>query len=268
MTVFFFGGLGLIIGSFLNVVIAREGSEENIGGRSHCATCRHELAALDLVPVLSWLALRARCRYCGSRISLQYPLVELLTALLFLGIGLSPLHILLKILGLVIVSLAICIAVYDLKYMLMPDMWNYAFAGAALLYGVLAAPDVSALWYVLFAGPLCAFPLWALWYFSGGRWMGLGDVKFALGIGWLLGPLYGFVALLFAFVIGAVVSVCILLPLGALISYAQQRGITLLSRTPVRFTMKSEVPFGPFLVVSCITIWYVHVYGIALPLIW
>lgn len=267
MTVLLFGGLGLIIGSFLNVVIAREGSGEGITGRSHCPHCRHKLTSLDLVPVLSWLALRGQCRYCSHTISVQYPLVELLTAILFIGVGLSSLPFLLKVIALFIVALAVCIMVYDLLHMLMPDLWNYAFALCALLYGVLSAPDNAGIFVAFLAGPFCAFPLWALWAVSGGRWMGLGDVKFAFGIGWLLGPFVGYVALLGAFVLGAVVSVFILLPLPALLSYAQRHGISLLSGRGARFTMKSEVPFGPFLIVSCIILWFMTVYGIALPLV-
>lgn len=261
MLVLFLGGLGLIVGSFLNVVILREESGESLKGRSRCIACRHELSALDLIPVLSWIALRGQCRYCHARISAQYPLVEFLTALAFVGVGSAPLTLLATILGLIIVSLCICIAVYDLRHALIPNRWNYAFGGSALLYSMLSAYDLASRMEVLFAGPLVAFPLFALWAISGGRWMGFGDVLFALGVGWLLGPILGYVALLGAFVLGALVSVVILLPLSAARSYAQKHGITLLKVGGTHFTMKSEVPFGPFLVAGCITVWLMSIYG-------
>jgi prepilin signal peptidase PulO-like enzyme (type II secretory pathway) len=98
--------------------------------------------------------------------------------------------------------------------------------------------------------------------------MGFGDVKFAVGIGWLLGAYYGFVALLFSFVIGALISVCILLPLPHFISYAQRLGILRLRARAASFTMTSEVPFGPFLIASCLIVWFSIMYGIELPLPW
>ena len=97
--------------------------------------------------------------------------------------------------------------------------------------------------------------------------MGFGDVKLALSFGWLLGPLYGFVAVMFAFVIGAVVSIGILLPLASLITFAQRRGLISLSHKGTRFTMHSEVPFGPFLIASIIILWLSLLYGIHIPLI-
>jgi prepilin signal peptidase PulO-like enzyme (type II secretory pathway) len=97
--------------------------------------------------------------------------------------------------------------------------------------------------------------------------MGLGDAKLSLGIGWLLGPVLGLYALLGAFIFGAVVSVCILIPLTHLRAFLSRRGITVLSEEGEAFTMKSEVPFGPFLIFSCLTVWFLTVYGVALPLL-
>ncbi len=262
MDVVFYAGLGLIIGSFLNVLILREG-REGLGGRSHCPRCRHTLSAIDLIPVVSWVLLRGRCRYCKTSISLQYPLVELLTASIFLVIGIAEISLLARAVGFFIAAFCVAIAVYDLRHLLIPDDWNYGFLVSALVFGALL--PAGSFFAQSIAGPLTALPLWALWYFSSGRWMGFGDVKFALGIGWLLGIYHGFVALLGAFIIGAVISVCILLPLGAVSSYAHNRGVTWLSKGRNHFTMKSEVPFGPFLIISCLTIWLLSIHGIALP---
>lgn len=269
MEMLVFGVLGLIIGSFLNVVILREESGEGIGGRSHCPSCKKTLQPLDLIPLISWLYLRGRCRYCSVSISAQYPFVEAVTALLFIVVSLTPLALLFKIIALCIVSLAVAIAVFDVKTMLIPDVWNYLFAGSALLYGLgMSFQNVYFPFDVVFAGLIVAFPLWGLWAYSNGTWMGFGDVKFAVGMGGLLGAHDGFLALIGAFIFGALVSVCVLLPLPHVISYAQRHGFLRLSESSPRFTIKSEVPFGPFLIASCLTVWFFKLFGVNLLQLW
>src|SRR4051812_42460706 len=83
---FVFGIFGLIIGSFLNVLILRHG-ERSLGGRSACMSCGRTLKWFDLIPVFSWLALLGRCRTCKKKISVQYPIVEATTAILFAAVG-------------------------------------------------------------------------------------------------------------------------------------------------------------------------------------
>ncbi len=271
MTAVIFGLFGLVVGSFLNVVILRFG-KKSIGGRSECPACHAHLRWFDMVPVCSWIYLRGRCRDCHTRISIQYLLVECSTALLFAAIAAAsfPLGPVYMVLSCAIVALLVCIFVYDLYHSIIPNTWVYAFDTLAFLVtapllftSVLSIPA----WLYFVGGPLAALPLFALWFVSNGKWMGFGDVKLALGIGWLLGPTLGVVAIFFAFVIGAVVSVCILLPL----PYYRR----MLSRfTPTRasakvaggFTMKSEVPFGPFLILSCLIIWFAILYNIPMPL--
>jgi len=260
-----FGLFGLIIGSFLNVVILRHGAKA-LTGRSACLSCGHTLEALDLVPVFSWLFLRGRCRYCGSRISAQYPAVEASVAVLFALIGAAPLPLALQILALPIAALFVAVFVYDLRHTIIPDSWVLILAILALAYGYVALPPVpGAFALFLFAGPLAAAPLFFLWLVSRGAWMGLGDPKLALALGWLLGAYYGFIAVMFAFVIGAIVSLGILLPLPHLIRLARSRGIAG-SAAGKSFTMKSEVAFGPFLVASAFCIWFLLLYRVALPL--
>lgn len=269
MEMFVFGILGFIIGSFLNVVILREESGEGIGGRSHCPSCKKTLQPLDLIPVISWMYLRGKCRYCSVGISAQYPFVEASTALLFIVVSLTSLALPFKILALCIVSLAIAIAVFDIKTMLIPDAWNYLFAGSALLYGLgIYVQNPYFPFDVVFAGLFVAFPLWGLWAYSHGTWMGFGDVKFAVGMGWLLGAHDGFLALIGAFIFGALISVCVLLPLPHVVSYAQKYGILRLSERSPRFTMKSEVPFGPFLIASCLTVWFLTLLGFNVLRLW
>ncbi len=259
-----FGFLGLIVGSFLNVLVLRHGAR-SVGGRSACLSCGREIAWYDLVPVFSWLWLRGRCRACRSRISAQYPAVELLTGLLFLAVGLAPLPLFLRVLGLPIAALLIAIAVYDLRHTIIPDSWAYSFAALALIYALAGLVEGSgSVLGAVVGGPAAASPLFFIWFISGGRWMGLGDSKLALGIGWLLGPLYGTMAVLFAFIMGASVSL-------GLIAFSSASWKAFLKEfTPMhvsrklalRFTMKSEVPFGPFLIASCFIIWLLISYGI------
>ncbi len=262
-----FALLGLIAGSFLNVVILRYG-ERSLGGRSACPRCGKTLEWFELIPVLSWLVLLARCRHCGKRISVQYPLVELSTAALFFGIGAAPLGLVAQLVALPIISLLIAIFVYDLYHTIIPDPWVYLFALLAFASQFLVLPDSPDVLLIL-AGPLAAAPLFALWFVSRGRWMGFGDVKLALGMGWLLGALHGVVAVFFAFIIGAAVSVPLLLL--SSVGFARFLHNITPTRTfsPARlgFTMGSEIPFGPFLIVSTCILWFMQIYGIPLPLI-
>jgi leader peptidase (prepilin peptidase)/N-methyltransferase len=252
-----FGLFGLIVGSFLNVLILRRGAE-GLGGRSHCMSCGALIRWYDNVPVFSWLALQGKCRSCGARISLQYPLVEVLTGILFALIGAATGFALWQqALFCLLAALLVAIAVHDLRTTIIPDPWVYTFVGSAFLLGVVgtALNTPSLFLSSLLGGPIAALPLFLLWLLSRGAWMGFGDVKLALGMGWLLGPVYGTAAVFFAFVIGAVVSVCILLPLPAILSALGRVGITRVPISSGGFTMRSEIPFGPFLVASTFIIW-------------
>lgn len=250
------GCLGLIIGSFLNVVILRH-DERPMTGRSACMSCGRTLAWYELFPVISWLALRGRCRSCRAHISLQYPIVEastgivfaLLAGAFFVTTPLFSYSALLIFPYFVVAALLIAITVYDFYYTIIPDEWVYLFAAVALLSSLFARDPALTPLLVLFSGPLVAAPLYALWAFSGGAWMGFGDVKFALGMGWLLGPIYGIAAVFLSFVIGAIVSVCVIIPLSSLREGGK------------RITMKSEVPFGPFLVASTFFLWLAALNG-------
>ena len=220
--------------------------------------------------MLSYLALRGRCRTCRARISVQYPLVEAATAALFVAVGGAQLSILSTAVALAIVSLLICIFVYDLYHKLIPDILVWAFCIGAILYALFTFHFSI---FNLLAGPLAALPIFFLWAlslpFTGalGQWMGFGDVKLALGIGWLLplptafGVPLGLVAIFFAFIIGAAISVCILLPLPHILSLC---GIRTQGERE-GYTMGSEVPFGPFLITSAVLTWFAVLYHMSIP---
>ncbi len=233
---------GLLVGSFLNVVILRINTGRSVAtGRSKCARCDRTLAWYELVPVFSFLGLRGKCRTCKIDISFQYPLVELATAIVFIVaytrlviVGGFTAHAwLLFLFAVVAASLLIVIAVYDMRHKIIPDIIVYPFillSIVAVFYRAFAAPHVP-LWTGLVSGVLVALPLFLIWYFSKGRAMGFGDVKLMLGIGWILGLAAGFTALLLAFWIGGIA------------------GLFLLGLTR-KYRMKSEVPFGPFLIIA------------------
>lgn len=246
MTIFFFL-FGAIIGSFLNVVILRHNTGLSISGRSSCMACSKVLRWYELIPILSYISLRGKCSRCSTDISTQYPLVELATAIIFAGLFVlfqdlfvaQPLIFwVLMILHMIMISLLVIIFVYDIYHKIIPDKFSYSFAFIALVLTLSTQPlslDTAINTLNLFSGILLFIPFYLLWLISGGRWIGLGDAKLALGIGWLLGFIHGISALVIAFWTGAIVSVFMLL-----IQQLKGRGNGI--------TMKSEVPFAPFLI--------------------
>lgn len=234
--------LGLIIGSFLNVVILRHGSK-TLGGRSACFTCSKTLAWYEMIPVLSYFFQGGRCRTCKSKISLQYPLVEVITAVVFLLLGLKFMYLIpvslmhfafIFSLYAIVWSLLIIIAAYDTRHTIIPDVFVYTVT--FIVFFLLFAQGVGlTLWSApsasdLLAGPILSLPFVILHIASRGKWMGLGDAKLVLALGFLLGLSRGASAVLLAFFIGAVMGVIILL----------------LKKS--RFKMNTEIPFGPFLI--------------------
>lgn len=263
---FVWAGFGLIFGSFANVLILRHGTGKSINGRSACLSCATTLTWVDLWPILSYVASQGRCRTCGSRISMQYPLVELTTMLLFVLVGLAPIPLLAKVVSAGIVVFMIAITVYDLYHTIIPDRWVYVLSLLALIYIPLMHPlEGTQTLYAFMAGPLSALPLFVLWGISRGAWMGFGDVKLALPVGWILGPLLGLQAILVAFFLGAIVGVALILfpQVVAVFHTRSSGGAQALS---VGYTMKSEVPFGPFVIVSFFTLWFAALYAVQLPL--
>ena len=223
---------GLIFGSFLNCVIYRLHSGESfLKGRSFCPNCQHILSWPDLIPVFSFLILKGKCRYCHKPISLQYPLVELATGTVFLLIfwnlefGIWDL-----LFRLLISCFLIIIFVYDLKHYIIPDQVIYPAIVIAFLYNIYQFTIDNQQLTInnfLSAFGAAAFFL-TLVLISHEKWLGWGDVKLAFLMGLFLGWPKILVALFLAFFIGAIVGV-------ALIILAKK-------------TLKSEIPFGPFLV--------------------
>ena len=233
---------GLIVGSFLNCVVYRlEIGGSFLKGRSFCPHCKHELSWQDLIPVFSLLFLKGKCRYCQQKISLQYPLVELATGVLFVlifyfwlsGFGWSVSVGIWELMYLFIVSgLMIVIFVYDLKHFIIPDRIIYPAIVVAFLYSIFYSlfiihnPEFLVQTLSSAFGAALFFLLIVL--VSRGRWMGVGDIKLAFFMGLFLGWPNILVALFLAFLVGAVI--------GAILMLLKKK------------TLKSEIPFGPFLV--------------------
>lgn len=258
--IFAYAGLGLIIGSFINVLAERFNTGKTLLGRSLCMFCGHTIAFYDLVPLASWIFLSGKCRYCKKSISVLYPITEFFTTFVYVLIGLAHLSPFITGVGFFISSVLIAIARYDLKYKLIPNVWAHVFILCSLAVAAYSFVLHQSIGSVL-AGPAIALPFFGLWFFSKGEWMGFGDVKLALGIGWLLGSWGGTVAILFAFILGAIVGLGLIL-----FSNVAPKLIQRLQwlKSQERFTMKSEVPFGPFLIVACLSIWITQMYGIPL----
>jgi len=210
---------GTIIGSFLNVVILRQ-EKKSLNGRSECPNCHKKLTWYELIPVLSFLFLKGKCKKCKQNISWQYPLVEIVSGTLFLLIfnsqfttfkqfSMSQSSILqfFDLMSLwVIFSLLIIIFVYDLYNKIIPDLWVFLFSGIALFRFFILSFDGFGFLSIFWAGPILAFPFIFLWIVSKGKWLGLGDAKLALGIGWFLGLIKGSSAIILGVWLGA--SVC------------------------------------------------------------
>jgi len=231
---------GLIVGSFLNCLIYRlEKKESFLKGRSYCPRCKHQLSWQDLIPLLSFLELGGKCRYCKQKISWQYPLVEISTALIFLLVFIFQssifnefliINFLTLIYYWIIAVFLIIIFVYDLKYYIIPDEIIYPAIVIALIFNfkflIFGQAPIFKL-SILSALGASAFFL-AIFLVSRGKWLGFGDVKLAAFMGLFLGFPNILVGLFLAFFIGAII--------GSVLILTNKK------------KLKSEVPFGPFLV--------------------
>ncbi|MFC1687582.1 prepilin peptidase [Patescibacteria group bacterium] len=220
---------GLAIGSFLNVVIYR--TYRGIGfirGRSYCPNCRHSLASRDLWPLFSYIALRGKCRWCAKRISIQYPLVELGTALtlLFLFIHFGE-TVEFFVYALYAIFLVI-IFVQDLRYQLILDRISLPALVVVLplSYFVLDIPIIDILIGIAVGGGFFALQF----YLSRGKWIGGGDIRLGAVMGVMLGWQILLVALFLTYMVGSIASIVLILskkkkwgshiPLGTFLSAA------------------------------------------------
>ncbi len=251
--------LGLILGSFINAWVWRlskqiddEGEPKKltakqkkelsiVTARSMCPNCKHELAVLDLIPIFSWIFLVGKCRYCKKPISKQYPAVELTTAILF---GLSYYFWVFNynwqyvafatwlacLVGLV------ALAVYDIKFMLLPDRIMYimyGIAGFGLVMQFSIGRPLADIKNVIISVLICGGIFWLLYQLSKGKWIGGGDVKLGFLLGLLVAtPMLSFLMLFLASLLATVVAIPLLVS--------------------KKIKRNAHIPFGPFLIASTI----------------
>ncbi len=240
---------GISLGSFLNCIIYRLETGQKPTGRSFCPKCKHTLSHKDLVPLFSYVFLAGKCRYCQKKISLEYPLVEFSTGVLFTAVfylsGILDLSIIgyfdiITLIYLFIVSFfLVLIFVYDLKHFIIPDFANFSLIGISLLYLSFSALVKEDMMF-FFEGILSALAVFlfffSLYYFTKGKGMGFGDVKFVIFMGFFLGYPNILVANFISFLLGAII------------------GLVLIARK--KKGMKSEVPFGPFLIAGTLIAYF------------
>ncbi len=254
---------GLSLGSFVNALIWRVYRQQLITdksklseadkkqlhelsivhGRSMCMNCGHELAAKDLVPVLSWLSLGGKCRYCGARIP-DTPLAELLVPLLFVisylfwPFVLTGWGIAVFVVWLAAVVVLVALALYDLRWFILPNRLVVPLTAISVMFvGLIAVQEQSwvLLWYPVLATAIIFGLFWGIYQVSNGSWIGGGDVKLAVALGLLAGsPLRALLVIFIASLIGTLVGI------------------------PQLFGSKSgqrTIPFGPPLIIAtCIVV--------------
>jgi len=288
MIITLLGLLGLMFGSFVNALVWRLHEQEKVGkakrvarsakaaktnaqrstlnarnlsilkGHSMCPNCHHTLASKDLVPVLSWIELRGRCRYCQKKISWQYPLVELATAGLFMvsyiwwPTNFGAAGNVNFILWLVMLVGFMALVIYDLRWLTLPNRIVYPLVVAAAAVSIMNLTifhgGVNGLEKLVFALLIASGFFYLIFQISKGNWIGGGDVKLGFLLGLLLPtPALAFLTLFTASLLGTVV----ILP----------------GLASKKLTKSTHIPFGPFLITAAVIVklfgtslivWYKH----------
>jgi prepilin signal peptidase PulO-like enzyme (type II secretory pathway) len=254
--------LGLCFGSFINALVWRVNKQEGknnkdkrgskskdvnysiLNGRSMCPNCKHILSGSDLIPILSYISLRGKCRYCKRKISKQYPVVELMTGLIFIISYIywpSPLNdftnIFLFSIWLILLVGLIALFIYDLKWFLLPNriMFPLFFIGFinALILFINSYTKVTFTMDLTLAILIGGGIFYLIFQFSNGLWIGGGDVKLGFLIGLILASASKTVLALFlAALLGCIITIPLL--------------------TSHKLKVKSKIPFGPFLIFGLI----------------
>ena len=253
--------LGACIGSFLNVVIYRTSSGESwVLGRSHCEKCSAQIAWYDNIPLLSFLLLKGKCRHCSQPLSYSHPVVESLTGIImvwwwvvgffFFQLTQAPFSVLQPFFWLAVALLLLAITIVDIRYLVIPSsplmiltVLVIAYRVALVFSGIMQPADFI---YSICSMASVVLLFWFLWYLTGGRGMGFGDVQLVLPLSLLVGWPEILVWLFLSFTLGSVV------------------GLSMIALRRAQFG--KPIPFGPFLILgtvltliwgSSIISWYV-----------
>lgn len=218
--------VGAAIGSFTNVLVARlPHGESVVRPRSRCPNCSTQIAWYDNIPILSWLVLRGHCRTCGTWISIEYPLVEAAGVVIWLGVAWLYGPTWHGLLGAILLSLVLAIALIDSRHYLIPDPISLGGLAAGLAFSLLPGeptPLVSLLGAAAGFGVLFAVGVLGEWAFKKPA-MGGGDMKMMAMVGAFLGPSGAMLTIFLGAVVGTIVF------------------------APVSLRTDREVPFGVFL---------------------
>lgn len=260
--IFFFGAA---IGSFVNVIVDRLYVKSFLTGRSHCASCGKELSFFELIPVFSYIFLKGRCKNCKTKIGAKHLYVEivlgvlaLITYKLLLISYFDPMSIdfnvisgaLFSILYTFLFILLSVIFLYDFRHKIVPLAFSLLLLITGIAFEVWKASHLqifyngsySTLFYLdIFSGILISLPFFLINIFSKGRGAGMGDVILFLGVGYLLGFVYGVSAFLLSVWIGALVSLFLIFFL------------------PKKYNKKSAIPFAPFIVIATIIVLFLNI---------
>ena len=258
--------VGACFGSFLNVCIGRwpEGLSV-VTPRSRCPKCGHQISAVENIPIVSWIILRGKCRGCGDRISIQYPVVELLVGLMWLASYLAFGPTLTALRVAVFATIMAGIAITDAKYFLIPDgftvfglFWQIATALLALYVGdsgTFARPWDAVIGLCVGAGAISVVGwLGEVWLKRPA--MGFGDVTLMAVVGAAVGPERALLTIFLAAVIAPIVLLAVVYPLSAR-GMASDRGQTELPLDAAQSWRRRELPFGVFLAPAavCALLW-------------
>ena len=254
-------GLGLVWGSFVNALVWRLHEHRDwVRERSECPHCHHELAAKDLIPVVSYLMLKGKCRYCKHNID-DTPLAELLVSSLFVlsylcwPIELTGAGLFLFVAWLVFIIGFVALAIYDLRWYLLPNRMVFPLIALAAVQVIALPVFYHYSWHTALDASLGALTLSGLFYIifqlSNGTWIGGGDVKLAIVLGLLAGdPLRAVLLLFFASFVGTIAALPLMIKQG--------------------MQLKLKLPFGPLLIAGMILVqlfgssiisWYSHLAG-------
>lgn len=226
---------GLFIGSFLGVLGQRLPRQEDvISSRSHCDHCGHVLSWYELIPVFSYVFQAGKCTACSKRLSIAYPIIELSTAGGFYFLSLGYAGVTLPLIALLIIySTFVVIVISDVSEHIIPDSMLLVMLFAVL--GFLFAEMTSPLLNHALTGVGSFLFLFTIWFATGGRGMGFGDVKLVFVLGLFLGYPLMIMAFYVAFISGAIIS-------AALLMMRQRK-------------LKSKIAFGPFLLFGTACTW-------------
>lgn len=268
--IFFFGAA---VGSFINVIVDRLYIKSFISGRSVCRSCSKKLSWYEMIPVISYLFLKGRCKKCKTKIGAKHLWMEIFTGILAIftykilltsyfnvfspnynlaiGAGFAVFYTFLFV-------LLLSIFLYDLKHKIVPLGFSvllliigiafeaYRIYNVSFFYG---STHSTLFWLDLFSGVLIALPFLVIYLFTRGRAVGFGDVLLFLSAGYLLGFVFGVSAFLISIWIGAIIS------------------LLLIYLMPHKFNRKSTIPFAPFIVAAVILIIFLHIDVLGLSLI-